>query len=58
MTSTRLARKRLYENPRIALSDKQLKTIEEWIDERIQDTFIQINESKANCDFANNWVKE
>ena len=42
----------------LALSDKQLKTIEEWIDERIQDTFIQINESKANCDFANNWVKE
>ncbi|MAJ36894.1 MAG: peptidylprolyl isomerase [Flavobacteriaceae bacterium] len=42
----------------LALSDKQLKTIEEWIDERIQDTFIQINESKADCDFANNWVKE
>lgn len=42
----------------LALSDKQLKTIEEWIDERIQDTFIQINESKAYCDFANNWVKE
>ena len=42
----------------LALSDKQLKTIEEWIDERIQDTFIQINESKADCDFANNWVKK
>ena len=41
----------------LALSDKERKTIEEWIAEQIESTFIQINDTRKDCDFASNWLK-
>ena len=41
----------------LALSDKERKTIEEWIAEQIESTYIQINDTRKDCDFASNWLK-
>ena len=42
----------------LALREKQLNTIKEWISEHIKDTYISVNKGSRNCNFANNWVKE
>lgn len=42
----------------IALRDKQIKTIAKWTEEKINETYIKINEAYKNCEFTNNWVKK
>ena len=42
----------------LALRDKQLKIIKEWTEEKIEDTFININQDNKDCVFVNNWFKE
>ncbi|MFD2101772.1 peptidylprolyl isomerase [Flagellimonas iocasae] len=42
----------------LALREKQFKAIKEWMDKRIEDTYIHVNTENRDCDFANNWVKE
>ena len=42
----------------LALRDKQFEAIKKWMDEHIEDTYISVNTSNRECDFANNWVKE
>ncbi len=42
----------------LAKTEKQYKAIKKWMNEHIQDTYITVNESNRDCDFANNWVKE
>jgi len=42
----------------LALTEKQYEAIKEWMAENIDETYISVNESNKNCDFANNWVKE
>ena len=41
----------------LALKEKQLNTIQEWMGEKIDDTFININRSYRDCDFSNKWVQ-
>jgi len=41
----------------LALSEKRLKEIEKWTNEKIGETFIKINGSYRTCEFVNNWVK-
>lgn len=41
----------------LALREKQLKTIKEWISEHIEDTYISVNGSYRDCSFSNNWLK-
>jgi len=41
----------------LALKEKQLKVIEEWMTEKIADTYISVNRDNQSCDFANNWLK-
>ena len=43
---------------KLALTDKQFKAIREWMTDHIKDTYISVNDSNKDCDFANNWVKE
>lgn len=40
-----------------ALADKQDGLISDWIDEKIQDTYIKVNEKYRDCVFLNNWIK-
>jgi peptidyl-prolyl cis-trans isomerase SurA len=42
----------------LAKTEKQFKAIKKWMQEKIEDTYVTVNESNRDCDFANNWVKE
>lgn len=42
----------------LALQDKQLKAVKDWIAEKIVDTYISVSDANKNCDFANNWLKK
>lgn len=42
----------------LALKEKQLKTITEWMQEKIEDTYVNVNKDSKNCSFENNWLKQ
>ena len=42
----------------LAQTEKQYKAIKKWMNEKIEDTYVTVNEANRDCDFANNWVKE
>lgn len=39
----------------IALQDKQSRTMREWVEEKIEQTYIRINNNYYDCDFQQNW---
>ena len=41
----------------LALKEKQVFKIKEWMDEKIESTYININSDYKNCNFKNKWVK-
>ena len=43
---------------KLALQNKQLKEIEKWQNEKIFDTYININSDFGDCDFFSNWLKK
>lgn len=42
----------------LALRDKQLKTIEKWQKDKIQDTYIKVNGEYRSCNYNSNWLKK
>jgi peptidyl-prolyl cis-trans isomerase SurA len=42
----------------LALTQKQADAIGKWMKEHIEDTYVSVNASNQDCDFANNWVKK
>lgn len=42
----------------LALKEKQLRTIKEWMSENIKDTYISVSPSYQGCEFSNNWLKK
>jgi peptidyl-prolyl cis-trans isomerase SurA len=42
----------------LALKEKQIRTIEEWQDKKIKETYVNVNEDYRECNFASNWVKK
>ena len=42
----------------LALKDKQLKAIEKWTQEKIEDTYVSISKDYRACEFTNNWSKK
>lgn len=42
----------------LALRDKQIKEIAIWSEEKINETYIKINDEYRDCEFANNWLKK
>ena len=42
----------------LALRDKQLKAIEKWQQEKIQNTYIKVNGEYRDCEFSSNWLKK
>ncbi|RFN60522.1 peptidylprolyl isomerase [Marixanthomonas ophiurae] len=42
----------------LALKQKQVKTIEEWQNEKIDETYVKVNEDYEDCEFASNWLKK
>ncbi|MDA9878754.1 peptidylprolyl isomerase [Flavobacteriaceae bacterium] len=41
----------------LALKEKQLKAIQDWMREKIESTYIYVNKDNRSCDFNNNWLK-
>ena len=42
----------------IALNDKMHKVIMEWVDEKIETSYIYIDDSFKRCGLSNNWLKQ
>ena len=42
----------------LALRDKQLKAIEKWQKEKIEETYVKVNGEYKNCEFSSNWLKK
>ncbi|WGK64946.1 peptidylprolyl isomerase [Croceiramulus getboli] len=42
----------------LALTDKRVKAIKKWQDDKITDTYVKINGKYRDCEFAGNWVKQ
>ena len=47
----------LHNAQKLALQNKQLKEIEKWQNEKIFDTYININNDFGDCEFFSNWLK-
>ena len=41
----------------LALKDKQLKTIQKWMEEKIEDTYVNVNKANRSCTFKHDWLK-
>lgn len=41
----------------LALQKKKTESIEKWSDEKIRDTYVNINDVYTSCEFKSNWVK-
>lgn len=41
----------------LALKEKQIDAIAKWTQEKIKESYININEDYKNCEFTNNWLK-
>ena len=41
----------------LALKEKQLDAIQNWMSEKIDDTFVNVNRSYRDCDFSTKWVQ-
>lgn len=42
----------------LALKEKQLKIIQEWMKEKIESTYVNVNRDSRSCEFSNNWLKK
>ncbi len=42
----------------LALTQKRIKAIEKWQDDKISETYININSDYADCEYANNWLQQ
>ena len=42
----------------LALKEKQVSKIKNWMDEKIESTYININSDYNNCNFKNKWIKK
>ena len=42
----------------LALTEKKAEAINKWMAKHIEDTYVSVNATNKDCDFANNWVKE
>lgn len=42
----------------LALREKQINEINKWQNEKIKDTYININEDYQDCEFTGNWLKK
>lgn len=40
----------------LALKDKQLRTIEKWMKDKIEDTYVSVNKNFRDCSFSNQWL--
>ena len=42
----------------LAMKEKQLSTIQKWMNEKIEETYISVNQDSRDCNFSNKWLKK
>ncbi|GLB52228.1 peptidylprolyl isomerase [Neptunitalea chrysea] len=42
----------------LALTDKRIKEIKKWTEDKIKDTFINVSRDNRDCEFSSNWLKK
>ena len=42
----------------LALKEKQINIVQKWLEEKIINTYVNLNSSNFNCNFSNNWLKK
>jgi len=42
----------------LALKEKQLRVIQDWMEGKIEDTYVNVNTDNRYCNFVYNWIKE
>ncbi len=42
----------------LALKEKKIKSVQNWIVEKITDTYISVNSNNSQCEFSDNWFKK
>ena len=42
----------------LALRDKQFGEVTKWLGDKIEDTYILVDDDNKACDFSNNWLKQ
>ena len=42
----------------LALTEKQLKTVKRWMEDKINETYVNINSDSNYCNFVYNWKKD
>ena len=42
----------------LALTEKQLKTVKKWMEEKIGETYVNVNSDSSYCNFAYKWKKD
>ena len=42
----------------LALTEKQLKAVKKWMEDKIKDTYVNINSESSYCNFVYNWKKD
>ena len=42
----------------LALTEKQLKTVKRWMEEKIGETYVNVNSDSSYCNFAYKWKKD
>ncbi len=41
----------------VALEDKKNKLLQKWVEEKVEATYIRVNNNYLECDFKSNWIK-
>ena len=42
----------------LALREKQFKAVQQWMKEKIEEVYIQVDQGNKDCNFSNNWLKQ
>ena len=42
----------------LALREKQFKAVQEWMKEKIEEVYIQVDKGNKDCNFSNNRLKQ
>ena len=58
ITPIELSSKILAKIKELALTEKQLRAVKRWMQDKIKDTYINLNSDITYCDFVYNWKKE
>lgn len=42
----------------VALQQKEQGEVEKWIDEKLENAYVKMDEKYSDCEFSNKWVEE